>query len=153
MVTVIQGDQGVPALSTERETVARDAIEVVVDEAPAVTLPDYWPASAKLLLDGSVILTLEQPVQFKLRDADGTIRDGTRYERLHMQRLKGEHKKKQFAAKDAYELELYMFGASAQLDAGKADLLYRAMDQADITAANRVIRFFTTPGQKTGSAV
>ena len=46
-----------------------------------------------------------------------------------------------------------MFGMSARMDDGNARLLYRHMDQADIAAVTRVIRFFTTPGQLTAPAI
>lgn len=150
-VVVVQGDaEQMPAPSSGAQP---SPIEVVIDDAPKMKLPENWPANATLLQDGTVNLSLEKPVQFKHKEADGSLRDGDYYPNLHLQRLTGKHKQKQFDAKNAYELEILMFGTSARLDEGRARLLYEAMDQADIAAVTRVIRFFTTPGQLTGPAI
>lgn len=126
--------------------------DVVMEDKPKTTLPGDWPEGAILQPDGSVILTLEFPVRFKLRDADGHIRLGDCYETLHLRRLKGKHKQLLVTAaqKGAVDFEKTLIAASTGLDAGKIDLLYNEMDQDDIAAAVFITNFFTGRGRKTG---
>lgn len=126
--------------------------DVVIEAKPRPDSPEGWPENAALQADGSVILTLDWPVRFKMRDADGNIRPGDSYESLRFYRLKGKHKQMLLAAaqKSGPELEKAFLGASTQLDVGKIDLLYAEMDQADIAAAMFITNFFTGRGRKTG---
>lgn len=131
---------------------AAPVADVVMEDRPKATLPDGWPENAVLQPDGSVVLTLDFPVRFKLRDADGNIRPGDSYEELRLCRLKGKHKQALGAAaqKTQVDFEKALLGASTGLDAGKIDRLYGEMDQSDILSAAVVIGFFTGRGRKTG---
>lgn len=126
--------------------------DVVIEAKPQAALPEDWPEGAKLLADSSVILTLDWPVSFKMKEADGTIRSGDSYTTLPLRRLKGKHKQLlvNAAQKSAVEVEKALLGASTGLDAGKIELLYNEMDQSDIASAMAVINFFTGRGRKTG---
>lgn len=152
-VVIIQGDQdqpGAPALLQSGGNAIRD---VVVDaEAPALSLPPNWPDGATFQDDGSVILRLNYPVRFKLRDASGGTRDGDSYEELHLRRLKGKHKEQLAKASETIGFEKLILHCSTGIDLGKIGLLYGEMDQADIAAALTVLNFFTGRGRKTGPA-
>lgn len=121
--------------------------EIVV--ARGAALPPDFPEGAVLQGDGSVVLTLGYPVVFKFKDASGAIVGGNTYTTLHLKRLKGKH---QIEIRKASEniLRAQMIACSTGLSLGDAEMLHNEMDATDITAALRIISFFTTPGRRTG---
>lgn len=125
---------------------------VVVEDASVKKLPEDWPENAEMQPDGSVIVTLGWPVRFKLREADGTIRDGDTYETLHLHRLKGKHKLAMGAAvrKGGVEFERTLIMQMAGLDAGRVERLHNEMDQADLAVLVYIANFFTTAGRRIG---
>lgn len=154
-VVIIHDDQAQGTLSPEAVATATAAGDVVIDGGNSgLALPVGWPSNAALQPDGTVILTLDYPVRFKLRDpSTGEIRPGDAYERLHLHRLKGKHKITLMnVGDDRVKFEKALMVCSTGLDSGKVDLLYGEMDQSDLAAVVRVTNFFMTPGRKTGPA-
>lgn len=151
-VLVVHGGVVVDGEIKAPDTQVAPVADVVMEDKPKAALPDGWPENAALQPDGSAVLTLDFPVRFKLRDADGNIRPGDSYEELHLCRLKGKHKQMLVTAaqKGAVDFEKTLIGASTGLDAGKIDRLYNEMDQDDIASAIFITNFFTGRGRKTG---
>jgi hypothetical protein len=123
--------------------------------APAVVaaaeLPRDWPAGAVLQADGSVIYTLAYPFTCRYRDQAGVVHNDPPVKTLHLQRLKGRHRKELSDAAKGDDFRAQMIASSARVDLAKAMLWHNEMDEADIAAVLRVVGFFMRPGLQTGS--
>ncbi|OYV40416.1 MAG: hypothetical protein B7Z80_04635 [Rhodospirillales bacterium 20-64-7] len=97
--------------------------------------------------NGSFILTLDYPVTLKWRSGE-SVQSET-YKTLHLRRLNGKHQR-EIRMADNDNVGAQMIACSTGLSIGRATLLHDEMDASDITAALRVIRFFTMPGRTTG---
>ncbi len=130
-------DAALPALEETEETAK-----------PAPVLPPDFPANAKPVGDGSFILHLDYPVTIRRRKSDGSITEEV-HKTLHLHRLTGKNQREIRTASED-DIRPQMIASSAHIELGQARLLHDRMDASDIAAVMIVVRFFTTPGRRTG---
>jgi hypothetical protein len=118
----------------------------VTSRAPV--LPPDFPENALAQGDGSFVLTLDYPVTLRFRDAAGAVTE-EKYPSLHLKRLNGKAQR-EIAQATGDDFRPQMIASSTGMSLGRARLVHDAMDASDIAAALIVVRFFTTPGRKTG---
>jgi hypothetical protein len=117
----------------------------------AVILPVDFPENAKPSDegDGSYLLTLDYPKTLKFVAAGGATKE-ERYDVLHLHRLTGKAQREISQASNT-DFRPQMIASSTGMSLGRARLLHDVMDASDIAAVLAVIKFFTTPGRKTGA--
>jgi hypothetical protein len=117
----------------------------------AATLPPEFPENATPSDDGdgSFILKLDYPKTLKFKAADGSVKE-ERYASLHLRRLNGKAQR-EISQASTNDFRPQMIASSTGMTLGRARLLHDVMDASDIAAVLTVVKFFTTPGRKTGA--
>lgn len=107
------------------------------------------PRQASLNSDGSVTLTLMQPVSLKWRPASGGEVQEERYAQLIMKRLKGADMIKIMDA-DRADMAVVSIACSVGMNAPRFRHIFERMDAVDIAAASQVVSYFLQSGPTTG---
>ena len=131
-------------LEDEPKDAATERVDIVQDEGA-----EPLPRGAEVQADGSVVLTLREPVVLRYRNgATGDVKEES-YETLHFHRLTGADMRA-IAAADRANAAVVAIARSARVREGLMQRIFDRLDGADVTAAGDLVARFLGTGRTTG---